>query len=203
MILDNMRSQNFTIRFSIFYFLSSILVLIAGCRQDMHDQPRYEPLEASPFFADGRAARAQVEGTVARGQLRTDEHLYTGKVNDVLVDTMPFAVSLDVLARGQNRYNIFCAPCHDRVGTGQGMIVRRGFRRPPSFHITRLREAPVGHYFDVITHGFGAMLDYAAQLQPRDRWAIAAYIRALQLSQHATLDDVLPSARQLLQDQTQ
>lgn len=177
--------------------------LLAGCRQDMHDQPRYEPLEASPFFADGRAARTQVEGTVARGQLRTDEHFYTGKVNDVLVDTMPFAVSLDVLARGQNRYNIFCAPCHDRVGTGQGMIVRRGFRRPPSFHITRLREAPVGHYFDVITHGFGAMLDYAAQLQPRDRWAIAAYIRALQLSQHATLDDVLPSARQLLQDQTQ
>ena len=179
------------------------LCLLSGCRQDMHDQPRYEPLEASTFFADGRAARGQVEGTVARGQLRTDEHFYTGKVDDAFVEHMPFAITHDILARGQERYNIFCAPCHDRVGTGQGMIVRRGFRRPPSFHSARLREAPIGHYFDVMTHGFGAMLDYAAQLQPRDRWAIAAYIRALQLSQHAALDDVPPSARRLLQEQSQ
>lgn len=167
-----------------------LLVSLAACRQDMHDQPRYEPLEASAFFEDGRSARQPVTGTVARGQLQADTHFYTGRVNGEPVTTFPFQITQEVLKRGQERYNIFCSPCHDRVGNGEGMVVRRGFRRPPSFHIDRLREAPVGHFFDVITNGFGAMYDYAARIPPRDRWAIIAYIRALQFSQRATLADV-------------
>ena len=178
------------------------LVLTSGCRQDMHDQPRYEPLEASAFFADGRSARSPIPGTVARGQLRADTHLYTGKISGELAATMPFPVTHDLLQRGQERYNIYCSPCHDRVGTGQGMIVRRGFQRPPSFHTPRLREAPIGHYVDVISQGFGAMMGYAAQVKPHDRWAIAAYIRSLQLSQHAALTDVPTTTRPHLQDQT-
>jgi hypothetical protein len=165
----------------------------------MHDQPRYEPLEASTFFADGRAARPAVTGTVARGQLRTDTHLYTGKVQGTVVDTLPFPVTQALLERGRERYEIYCVPCHDRTGQGQGIVVRRGFRRPPSLHIDRLREAPIGHFFDVMSNGFGVMMDYAAQVAPPDRWAIAAYIRALQLSQRATLADVPPAIQQQLQ----
>jgi Cytochrome C oxidase, cbb3-type, subunit III len=175
------------------------LFLLAGCRQKMADQPRYEPLAHSTFFDDGRAARPLEEGTVARGQLRNDRHLYTGKEGDKLVDTFPFAVTLERLARGQERYNIFCSPCHDRVGTGQGMIVRRGYRAPESFHIDRLRQAPAGYFFDVMTNGFGVMSDYAQQVHPEDRWAIVAYIRALQLSQHATLADVPENQRRQLE----
>jgi len=173
-------------------------LIITACRQDMHDQPRYEPLERSAFFEDGRASRPLVEGTVARGQLRLDDHFYTGKVNGELVTTLPFAASKEVLERGQQRYNIFCSPCHDRVGSGTGMIVQRGFRQPPSFHIDRLRQAPVGHFFDVMTNGFGTMYSYADRVSPKDRWAIAAYIRALQLSQNATLDDVPTAERSKL-----
>ena len=166
------------------------LVLTAACRQDMHDQPRYEPLEASSFFADGRSARPLVAGTVARGDLREDEHFYTGKSDGAVVETFPFPVTREVFERGQERYTIFCSPCHDQVGNGEGMIVQRGFRRPSSFHIDRLREAPVGYFFEVITNGFGAMYDYADRIPPRDRWAIIAYIRALQLSQNASINDV-------------
>jgi mono/diheme cytochrome c family protein len=173
-------------------------LLTGGCRQDMQDQPRYEPLEASDFFEDGRASRPLVEGTVAQGQLRLDEHLYTGKIDGVLAATLPMSLTYQLLERGQERYNIYCSPCHDRAGSGQGIVVRRGFRRPSSFHIDRLREAPIGYFFDVMTNGFGAMLDYAAQVTPHDRWAIAAYIRALQLSQHATLADVPSEERQHL-----
>jgi hypothetical protein len=165
----------------------------------MHDQPRYEPLEASAFFEDGSASRPQVNGTVARGQAHTDTHLYTGKVNGELAQTLPFAVTQGLLERGRERYEIYCVPCHDRTGNGQGMVVQRGFRRPPSLHIDRLREAPIGHFFDVISNGLGAMMDYAAQVSPQDRWAIAMYIRALQLSQHATLADIPPEIRQQLQ----
>ena len=175
---------------------------LVGCRQDMHDQPRYEPLEASPFFADGLSARPQVPGTIARGQLRLDTPLATGKRDGQLVTTLPVTLTMPLLTRGRERYNIYCAPCHDRVGNGQGAVVRRGFRQPPSFHMQRLRDAPVGHFFDVMTNGFGAMLDYAASLKPLDRWAIAAYIRALQLSQHAQLEDVIPAERQRLQGQS-
>jgi hypothetical protein len=176
------------------------MLFIFGCRQDMHDQPRYEPLEASAFFADGRSARAPVTGTVARGQLPPDTYFSTGKIDGEFGNALPFPVTHRLLERGQERYNIYCAPCHDRVGTGQGMIVRRGFRPPPSFHSARLREAPLAHYFDVISNGFGAMMDYAAQLKPHDRWAITAYIRALQLSQYALVDQVPETIRQHLQD---
>ena len=127
---------------------------------------------------------------MARGQLRADEHVCSGKYHGKLVENFPYSVTPEIFVRGQERFNIYCSPCHDRVGTGQGMVVRRGFRAPPSFHIDRLRQAPVGHFFDVMTHGFGAMPDYAEQISPQDRWAIAAYIRALQLSQHAALADV-------------
>jgi mono/diheme cytochrome c family protein len=171
------------------------VVLLAACRQDMHDQPKYIPLRSSDFFSDGRSARMPVEGTVARGHLRDDEHLYTGKVNGKLVEALPFPVTRELLGRGQERYNIYCTPCHSRVGDGSGVIVQRGYRRPESFHVERLRQAPVGHYFDAMTRGFGAMPDFASQISPQDRWAIAAYIRALQLSQHATLADVPESER--------
>jgi cbb3-type cytochrome c oxidase subunit III len=161
-----------------------------ACQQKMADQPRYEPLQKSDFFDDQRTARPIVEGTVARGHLNADEQLYTGKAGGEPAKTFPFPIDRQVLQRGEERFNIFCAPCHDRVGDGQGMIVRRGFRPPPSFHIDRLREAPPGHFFDVISHGFGSMPDYAAQIPVRDRWAIVAYIRALQLSQNAAIGDV-------------
>jgi hypothetical protein len=175
------------------------LVLGAGaCRQDMHNQPRYKPLGGSAFFEDGRASRPPVEGTVPRGYARTDEHFYTGKVNGRLVETFPFPITRRVLERGRERYDIFCAPCHGRDGYGEGMIVQRGFRRPPSFHTDRLRRAPVGHFFDVITNGFGTMYGYASRIPPEDRWAIIAYIRALQLSQNATLEDVPPAERRRL-----
>ncbi|HXE75980.1 MAG TPA: cytochrome c [Candidatus Xenobia bacterium] len=172
--------------------LLAVAVLFVGCRQDMYNQPRKKPYAPSEFFDDGRSARPPVPGTIARGQLNDDPHLYTGRVNGQLVTTFPFPVDRAVLERGRDRYNIYCAPCHDRVGNGNGMIVLRGYRQPPSLHIDRLRQAPVGHYFDVMTNGLGAMPDYAAQLDARDRWAVVAYIRALQLSQRATPAEVPP-----------
>jgi Cytochrome C oxidase, cbb3-type, subunit III len=164
------------------------LLLLAGCRQDMHDQPRFKPLAKSDFYADLRSSRPLVEGTVARGQLHEDAYLYTGMIGNSATpgDYMPFPVTRQVLARGRERFNIYCSPCHSRLGDGQGMVPSRGFAKmPPSFHIPRLQKAPLGYFFDVITHGFGIMPDYAAQIQPEDRWAIVAYIRALQLSQNA------------------
>ena len=167
------------------------LVALAGCRQDMHDQPRFKPLAKSDFYADLRSAREPVEGTVARGQLHEDMYFYTGKVGNNPGDSMPFPVTEEVLARGQERYNIFCAPCHSRVGDGRGTVPVRGFpRQPPSYHIARLRQAPLGYFFDVMTNGFGIMSDYASQIPARDRWCIVAYIKALQLSQDATIADV-------------
>jgi mono/diheme cytochrome c family protein len=168
----------------------ALAVALAACRQDMHDAPRYEPFEASTFFTDGRASRPLVPNTVARGQLREDEHLYTGKVGGQLVTEFPMPVTEAVMARGQERFNVFCAPCHSRTGEGTGMIVQRGFRQPPSYYEERLVNAPVGYLFDVMTNGFGAMPDYRAQISPRDRWNIVAYIRALQLSQHAQRADI-------------
>lgn len=169
--------------------LLAVLVL-AGCRQDMHDQPRFKPLAKSDFYADMRSARPPVEGTVARGQLHEDTYFYTGKIGNKPGDYMPFAVTESVLARGQERFNIYCAPCHSRVGDGKGMIVQRGFTPPPSYHTDRLRNAPLGYFYDVITNGFGAMPEYASQVPPQDRWDIVAYIRVLQLSQNATQADV-------------
>jgi mono/diheme cytochrome c family protein len=170
--------------------LCGLVALGAGCRQDMHDAPRYDPLESSNFFLDGQSARPLVANTVARGQLREDRHLYEGIVDGKPAETFPMPVTAEVMRRGQERFNVFCSPCHGRTGEGNGMIVQRGFRQPPSYHEDRLRNAPVGYFFDVMTHGFGAMQDYSAQLPVADRWAIAAYIRALQLSQRASMDDV-------------
>ena len=175
-----------------------LALLGTGCRQDMHDQPKYEALEASDFFSDGRSARPIVEGTVARGHLNEDTLLFQGKLNGKPAEVFPFPITLQDLDRGQERYNIYCTPCHDRLGNGEGMVVRRGFRRPPSYHIDRLRQAPPGYLFDVITNGFGALQDYSAQIAVRDRWAIVAYIRALQLSQNARLTDVPESERNSL-----
>jgi hypothetical protein len=172
--------------------LAAIVLCLAaaGCRQDMHDAPRYEPLEASTFFDDGRGSRTLVANTVARGTLREDEHLYTGKIDGQLTDVFPMPVTAEVMARGRDRYGVFCTPCHGGTGQGNGMVVQRGFRAPAPFHEDRLRNAPAGYFFDVMTHGFGAMSDYAAQVPVADRWAIAAFIRALQFSQRATVDDV-------------
>jgi hypothetical protein len=176
--------------------LGLLLVLtLAACRQDMQDQPRFKPLAKSDFYTDLRSARPPVEGTVARGQLHEDSYLYTGKLGNNPGDYLPFPVTSDVLARGRQRFNIYCAPCHSRVGDGNGMIVQRGFRAPPSFHTERLRKAPLGYFFDVMTNGFGAMPDYASQIPPVDRWTIVAYIRALQLSQGATVGDVPPGQK--------
>jgi mono/diheme cytochrome c family protein len=172
------------------YSIILAALVLAGCRQDMHDQPRFKPLAESDFYADLRSARPPVDGTVARGQLHEDSYFYTGKFGNNPGDYMPFPVTDDVLARGRERFNIYCAPCHSRLGDGNGMIVQRGFRAPPSYHTERLRKAPLGYFFDVMTNGFGAMPEYASQIPPRDRWTIVAYIRALQLSQEATTSDV-------------
>lgn len=169
----------------------STIILSSACRIDMHVQPRQNPLSRSDFFADQRSERPPVEGTVARGQLREDSYLYTGKVGNNPGDAMPFPVTMEVLARGRERYNIYCSPCHSRLGDGNGFIPSRGFaRKPPSFHDQRLQKAPLGYFFDVITNGFGIMPDYASQIPPQDRWNIVAYVRALQLSQNATQADV-------------
>ena len=174
------------------------LSMLSACRLDMHTQPKYKPLEQSSFFDDGRSARPVVPGTVARGHLRIDEHLYTGRISGALADTFPFPVTRQDLDRGRERYNIYCSPCHDYAGSGRGMIVQRGFPPPPSYHTDRLRQAPVGHFFEVMTKGYGTMFSYADRVSPEDRWRIAAYIRALQLSQGATMNDVPPEERQQL-----
>jgi mono/diheme cytochrome c family protein len=160
----------------------------------MHDAPRYEALEKSEFFGDARSARPLPEGTVARGHLDDDEALHTGKSGGALAARLPVPLDAALLQRGRERYGIHCAPCHGVAGKGDGMVVRRGYRQARSFHEERLRAQPVGYFFDVVTNGFGAMPDYA-HVPVRDRWAIVAYIRALQLSQHATLADVPPPMR--------
>jgi mono/diheme cytochrome c family protein len=200
-----------------------LTLLLSGCdRLDMYDQPRYEPLEASDFFADGLSARTPVEGTIARGALREDEPFYAGKDGGQLVSQIPAAayralydrnprqfgrpneetdsaeLRLALLTRGRQRFDIYCSACHGRAGDGDGIIVRRGFRRPPSYHTDRLRQAPAGHFYDVVTNGFGAMPSYASRIDVADRWAIVAYIRALQLSQNARWDDVPVDQRENL-----
>jgi mono/diheme cytochrome c family protein len=177
-----------------------VCAALGGCRQDMHDAPRLDALEASTFFSDGRAARVTVPDTVARGQLREDEHLYMGRVGGQPATEFPMPVTMDVMERGRERYNVFCSPCHGPSGIGNGMIVQRGFRQPPSYHEERLVNAPVGYFYDVMTNGFGAMQDYAAQVPVADRWAIAAYIRALQFSRRASVNDV-PADRRAALDQ--
>ncbi len=177
--------------------LLAAIALTSACRIDMHVQPRQNPLARSDFYTDRRSARPLVEGAVARGDLRADTYFYTGKIGANPGDFMPFPVTKAVLERGRERFNIFCAPCHSRLGDGNGFVPSRGFsRKPPSYHIPRLQKAPLGYFFDVITNGFGIMPDYASQIPPQDRWDIVAYVRALQLSQNATMADV-PVGRQI------
>ncbi|MBV8126548.1 MAG: cytochrome c [Planctomycetaceae bacterium] len=168
------------------------LLVLTGCRSEMYEQPRYEPLEPSSLFEDGSSARPLVAGTVPRDDPRgappagvPDEVFYTGWSQGKLVESVPFPVDRAVLERGQERFRIYCTPCHGELGDGRGMIVRRGFNPPPPYASEELRKQPIGHYFDVMTRGFGTMYSYASRVPPRDRWAIAAYIRVLQLSQHA------------------
>jgi mono/diheme cytochrome c family protein len=184
--LDSLRLKGQAAAITIMAMTATLM----SCRQDMHDQPKFKGYRGTSFFADRRSARPVVEDTVARGQLREDEKFTTGKVDGKPVVVLPVPLTRQLLDRGRERYDIFCAPCHDRTGAGLGMVVRRGLRRPNSFHIDRLRESPVGTFYDVMSNGFGAMSDYASQIEPADRWAIAAYIRALQLSQRAALADV-------------
>ena len=162
---------------------------LAGCRQDMHNQPKFYPQRGTDFYADGRSVRPQVQGTIARGQEDAGSYFRTGMVNGAEGDGLPLPLTPELIARGQERYNIYCTACHSRAGNGRGMIVMRGFFPAGNFHTERLRSAPLGHFFNVVTNGYGAMPDYAAQIEPADRWAIAAYVRALQLSQHATAAD--------------
>jgi mono/diheme cytochrome c family protein len=171
--------------------LCGLLVLI-GCRYDMQDQPKVRPFRKSTFFGDERSARPQVAGTVGRGQLHEDSLLFSGKSGAAFADAFPVPIPVDeaLLRRGQERYRIFCSPCHGLLGRGDGMVVRRGYRPPSSFHVERLRAQPAGYFFDAISHGFGAMPDYAAQIAVKDRWAIVAYVRALQLSQNVPVADV-------------
>jgi mono/diheme cytochrome c family protein len=179
------------------------LLLLAGCRQDMQDQPKMQPQRGSDFFADHRGARPQVLDTVARGQLHEDSYFYTGVVQGPNgykqeLDQMPseIPVTMEVLERGQERFNVYCTPCHSRVGNGLGEIVQRGFKPAGNLHDQVRMSQPLSHYFYVMTHGYGAMPDYSTQLPPADRWAVAAYIRALQLSQAATVKDV-PTGTQI------
>ena len=177
-------------RFGRLIGASALLLTVAACRQDMHDQPKYRGLRGSDFFANGQSARPLLANTIARGHLNEDRLLMTGKdgANDTTV--FPFPVTEQVMARGQERFNIYCSPCHGQTGMGDGMVVRRGFRHPPAFSEERLRTAPIGHFYDVITNGLGVMPDYQTQVPVNDRWAIVAYVRALQLSAYAPLDAV-------------
>jgi len=170
--------------------MTIVLFLLAGCRQDMHNQPKFKPLRASDFFPDGRSARPLVQGTVDRSQFNVDPAYLTGLQNSQPVLTLPFPVTRQVLERGRERFNIYCMPCHGELGDGNGLVAQRGYLHPPSFHDDRLRQAAAGHFFDVITNGLGGMPDYAEQVPVDDRWKIIVYIRALQLSQHAALSDV-------------
>jgi len=186
-------------------FLAVLLgaAVLPGCRQDMHDQPKVLPQAESRFFPDKRGGRPLIAGTVARSAPLVSTPVLTGKEDGQFVRQSPIPVTAETLARGRERYDVFCSPCHDRVGTGQGMIVQRGYKQPPSFHIDRLRAEADGYFFNAITNGFGVMPNYAQQVPVADRWAITQYIRALQLSQHASLDDVPEAQRATLGSATE
>lgn len=171
------------------------LAVGGGCRQEMYDQPKYQPLERSSFYSDSRASRPLIEGTVARGALDAPNASGPTAMAPAVAaaaTTLPMPLTRELVLRGRNRYAIFCTPCHDSTGSGAGMVVRRGYRPPPSLHIDRLRDAPVGQLYDVITRGLGAMPDYAQQIPPDDRWAIVAYVKALQLSQRVAAANLPP-----------
>ena len=185
-------STEHTAKMRVLPMLLLAVMVAAGCRQDMHDAPRYEAFEAG-------ASRTPPAGTVARGWLREDEALYTGKIDGQAIDEFPCAIGRADLVRGQQRFNIYCTPCHGQLGDGQGMVVQRGLRQAASYHQDRLRQEKLGYFYDVITNGFGAMQGYAEQIPVRDRWLIVAYVRTLQLSQHASLADVPADRRGALE----
>jgi cytochrome c553 len=183
-------------------FLGAVcaVLVLTGCRQDMYNQPRYKPYAADPFFADGASARPLPPHTVARGHADLDTGYFEGQTDEgKLLEALPMPVTRAMLDRGRERFDIYCAVCHGRTGEGNGMIVQRGFPSPPSYHIERLRNAPAGYLYHVISDGYGVMYSYAARVAPADRWAIVAYIRALQLSRNATHKDVPPDQRAQLQ----
>ena len=181
------------------YGLLLLAAVFSSCRQDMYNQPKAKPDSETEFFKDGTSARPIPAHTVQHGGARENEALYTGLTNKALVAQLPLRLTPDLLSRGRERFDIFCAICHGASGDGNGQVVQRGFPAPPSYHLDRLRNAPIGHFYDVITNGYGVMYSYASRIEPNDRWAIAAYIRALQLSQHANLDDLPPNERQRLE----
>jgi mono/diheme cytochrome c family protein len=195
--MQNAKCRNRSVlRRALFAFcILHFAVLLGACRQKMANQPRYDPLEPSDLFVDGMSARPRIAGTVARGELVVNEVLETGKMGGQDVDGFPVPVTAAMLNTGEERFNIYCSPCHGRAGDGNGMIPSRGYRHPPSFHTETLRTAKTGHFFDVMTNGFGSMPPYAAQVAVNDRWAIIAYIRALQISQHATVNELPPDAK--------
>ena len=197
------RSPQLARRSAILASAATALIALVGCHRDMYDQPRLEPLEKNTFFDDGRASRPLVEGVVEYGAIDPTNVLLTGKVNGQLTDELPPEFQLDaaLLKRGEQRFNIFCSNCHGLSGDGDGMIVLRGYRKPPTYHSERLRGTPIGHFFDVATNGFGVMPSYASQIPVADRWAIAAYIRALQLTQYAKLDDLPEAERTQLENE--
>lgn len=172
-----------------------LIVAVSGCRRDMQDQPRYKPLRASRFFADSRSARPIPAGTVARDELNDLDVMHTGLANGVFTTQFPMPVTRQLMVRGQQRYNIYCTPCHGFLGDGNGMIAKRGFKWPADLHTDRLRNAPPGYLFQVVSNGYGAMPAYKSQIEPHDRWAILAYVRALQLSRNTPIADVPAEAR--------
>jgi mono/diheme cytochrome c family protein len=184
--------------------LCLLWLILPACTQQMADQPRYDPLQASDFFPNGSSARPLPVGVIPHDFVTKDELLDTGMINGKPATRFPFPIDRALMLRGQQRYNIYCSPCHDYLGTGNGIVARRGFKRmPASFQGAELRSAPDGHFFDVMTNGFGSMPSYANQIPARDRWAIIAYIRALQLSQSATINDVPADERQRLETEKQ
>ena len=180
------------------WFAAFLMLGAAGCRRDMYDQPKYDVYEPSTFFANGTSSRQIPTGTVARGQLNDDTLYHTGKVDGKEADVFPFAVDAELIELGRNRYMVFCTPCHGRLGDGRGMVVRRGFSPPPTFHSEYLKKIPVGHFYNVITHGYGAMYNYAARIPVKQRWAITAYIRTLQYSRDADRNDLAPADLKVL-----
>ncbi len=198
-IISGQKKSRSVARVAVLVFLPAAGMLL-GCHLDMYDQPRYKPLAASTFFGDSASSRLPVEGTVARGQFITDSLLATGKVSGRPATLFPFPITDSVVERGQDRFNTFCSPCHGRLADGRGMIVQRGFPAPPSFHTDSMMVQPPGFFFDVITNGFGRMYSYAPSIPINDRWAIVAYIRALQLSQKAQIAGLPADDRKHVQE---
>jgi mono/diheme cytochrome c family protein len=197
-----MSPRNFKQRILSASALAALALVTTACRQDMHDQPKYKANGESKFFADHRNNRQLVPGTVARGHLDEDDHYYRGRVDGKLADTFPIAITAEVLTRGRQRYSIYCQPCHSPMGDGNGIAVQRGMKRPPSYHIERLQKASPGYIFDVITNGFATMYSYAERIPVADRWAIVAYVQALQLSQNTSAKDLTADEQKLLAQST-